>query len=57
MNYEELEYEAQHLTQTEDEYTYDKDTLEEIYQHPETLAEDDEISDWEEGFMQGYART
>ena len=54
MNYQELDYEKQHLTEAETQYNYDEDTLEEIYADAEEFVEDDSIADWEEGFMQGY---
>ncbi|MFT4250096.1 MAG: hypothetical protein ACMXYD_01910 [Candidatus Woesearchaeota archaeon] len=40
------------------EYTYEKeiDYIENIYKDTETLMDHDQIEDWEEGFMQGYAQ-
>ena len=56
MKYEELEYEAQYLAENQEEHNYNKDTLQEIYDNTDEFIENDEIADWEEGFMQGYAQ-
>ena len=40
------------------EYTQEQeiDYIENIYKDAENLMDEDQITDWEEGFMQGYAQ-
>lgn len=52
-----MKYEAREASIDYPNPDYEKDLLEQVYDDTQEKLEDDEIEDWEEGFLNGYAET